>query len=387
MKLIMKKFILFFSIALSVYGLLNFYVFIHGWHVIPPGYRIYYTITFWFLAFAFVAGRIWERQSLSVFSESLTWIGSFWLAAFIYLFLSVWSIDTFLLFNSFFPFVSFNPPAVAITVVGLTATLVMAGYVNARMPRIRILDISIQKKVSGNLTIAVASDIHLGTIIGRSRLDRIVRKINSLNADIVLLPGDVVDEDLAPVIKENLGESLRNIKSKWGVYSVTGNHEYIGGVEEASRYLTEHGICVLRDEVKKIDSRFYVVGREDRSYNSRSGRKRKLLKELTDGLDRDLPVIMMDHQPANLDEAVEAGIDLQLSGHTHHGQLWPFNYITKKVFEVSRGYKKKGSTHFYVSNGVGTWGPPVRIGNRPEIVCIHLNFLHSPRSTEVTEKS
>ena len=103
-----------------------------------------------------------------------------------------------------------------------------------------------------------------------------------------------------------------------------------------------------------------------------SGIARKTFDQILDGRDRSRPLIAMDHQPFHLDEAVKAGVDLQLSGHTHHGQLWPFNFITKAIYEVSWGYLKKGGTQFYVSSGVGTWGPPVRTGNRPEILRIEL---------------
>ena len=94
-----------------------------------------------------------------------------------------------------------------------------------------------------------------------------------------------------------------------------------------------------------------------------------------EGIDKNLPMILMDHQPVHLEEAEKAGMDLQLSGHTHHGQLWPFNFITKKVYELSRGYKKKGDTQYYVSCGVGTWGPPIRTGNRPEIIALTITFV------------
>ncbi|MBI9063417.1 MAG: metallophosphoesterase, partial [Marinilabiliaceae bacterium] len=96
--------------------------------------------------------------------------------------------------------------------------------------------------------------------------------------------------------------------------------------------------------------------------------------ELLKDTDHQLPIILLDHQPFNLDEAASAAVDLQISGHTHHGQLWPFGYLTEKIFEVSRGYKQKGNTHFMVSTGFGTWGPPVRTGNRPEILEITLHF-------------
>jgi predicted MPP superfamily phosphohydrolase len=153
---------------------------------------------------------------------------------------------------------------------------------------------------------------------------------------------------------------------------VTGNHEYIGGVEEACRYLTDHGIVVLRDRVARILKSVCIVGREDRSIRGFSGRQRIPLETLLNGIDREDLVILMDHQPFHLDEAASLGVDLQLSGHTHHGQLWPFNFITAAVYELSWGYLQKGDMHVYVSSGVGTWGPPVRIGNVPEIVSIVL---------------
>ncbi|HUI65552.1 MAG TPA: metallophosphoesterase, partial [Bacteroidota bacterium] len=196
----------------------------------------------------------------------------------------------------------------------------------------------------------------------------------ALKPDLILLPGDIVDEDLGPVIRENLGEMLRSLHARLGVYAVTGNHEYIGGAEAAVAYLRDHGITVLRDSVAKLDNGLYVIGREDRSSTQFGGKKRRALSDLMSDVDRSHPLLLMDHQPFHLEEAAKEGIDVQLSGHTHHGQLWPLNYITEAVYELSWGYLRKGNTHVVVSSGVGTWGPPVRTGNRPEIVLLKLRF-------------
>ena len=134
------------------------------------------------------------------------------------------------------------------------------------------------------------------------------------------------------------------------------------------------GIRLLNDTAVLIDNSFYVAGREDLMKNLSTGNKRKNLDEITRDLQRDMPLILMDHQPFHLELAEKNGVDLQLSGHTHHGQLWPFNYITGLVYEKSRGYLQKGNTHYYVSAGVGGWGPPVRTVSRPEIVHIKLDF-------------
>jgi len=117
---------------------------------------------------------------------------------------------------------------------------------------------------------------------------------------------------------------------------------------------------------------FVLAGREDRQRQSMTGKSRKPIAEILAGMDKEYPIILLDHQPFKLDESVQAGVDLQISGHTHHGQFWPLNLFTNAIYELSWGYEKRGNTSFYVSNGYGTWGPPVRIGNRPEIILIRL---------------
>ena len=380
------SFAIFFTVALSVYALINFYIMLRGWQLLSfhPALRTYglaITIAF---ASAFIVGRVLERVRLTWYSSVIVWIGSFWLAAMAYFLIIAMGADLLRLSNYvvlwFPPSLTLHPDQakdiVAILVVAVVAITVFLGHMNALHPRIRTLKLSVGKQVVGSkiLNIVAVSDIHLGTIIGKSRLKKIVALINSLNADLVLLPGDVFDEDIGPVIKENLGETLRTIQSKQGVIAITGNHEYIGGEEAACRYLSDHGIIVLRDSSIKIDDICTIVGREDLSIRQFAGKTRKSLGELMKGVDTRLPVILLDHQPFHLEEAEQHCVDLQLSGHTHHGQLWPFNYISQKIFEVSWGYKKKGNTHVYVSCGVGTWGPPVRTGNTPEIVNIKLAF-------------
>jgi predicted MPP superfamily phosphohydrolase len=248
---------------------------------------------------------------------------------------------------------------------------ILAGHINALVPKIRKLAITTEKSAGSmtELRIAMASDIHMGTVIGPRRMTRLVNQINALKPDLILFAGDVVDEDLAPVIRHDLGSVLLQLKAPLGVYAITGNHEYIGGVEKAVAYLQKHGITMLRDSAVTINQSFVLAGREDRSKSNR-----KSISDILSSADRTLPVILMDHQPFDLDSVAMEKVDIQFSGHTHHGQMWPLNYITEAIYEVSRGYLKKGNSHFYVSNGFGTWGPPVRIGNRPEIVEVIVKF-------------
>jgi len=381
-----SAFIIFIAIVLVIYGLVNSYIFIRGLQAIPAGsaWRGWYIAAFWSIAFTFVLARFMERAYPCGFTGVITWIGSFWLAFMLYFILIALFIDFARVLNHFFHifpqsfYVDYaHTKLVTLSVSLILVTLVVAaGFINARTPRIKHLELKVRKVVQGDksLNIVMASDIHLGTIIAKRKANRLVATINALKPDIVLFAGDLVDEDLAPVIKNNLGANLNQIKSKLGVYAITGNHEFIGGAESAVKYLREHGITVLRDTSMIIDQRFYLIGREDRDKPRFTGKKRMELAELIKQVDLSKPVILMDHQPFNLEKAKEQGIDLQISGHTHHGQLWPFNHITNLIYELSSGYKQSGQTHFYVSTGFGTWGPPVRLGNRPEIVQIKLIF-------------
>ena len=379
-------YIIFISIVLLVYGSLHFYLFIRGWEALPDiGYvKIIYSILFSIGAASYILGRIIENASVCSASTIFIWIGSFWLGLILYLFLFIVFFDVVRLFNYLFDFYPLiitdnynNVKFIAFFVtLFISISTVIAGHINTLFPRTKEVNISINKEAGklDSLNIVLATDIHLGTIISNSRVDYLVKIINSCNPDIVLLGGDIVDEDIKPVIKNNLGEKLKKIIAKYGIYAITGNHEFIGGVNEASKYLSDHNITVLRDATIKIDESFYLIGREDRTINRFKGAIRKSIKMLLQGVDQSLPIITMDHQPFGLEESAANGIDLQLSGHTHHGQLWPLNFIVNRIFEVSSGYKKIKDTHFYVSNGYGTWGPPIRTGNRPEIVNLKLNF-------------
>ena len=155
-----------------------------------------------------------------------------------------------------------------------------------------------------------------------------------------------------------------------GVYAVPGNHDYYGNdVDQLVVEMDKIGIQVLADETALVANDFYIVGRKDLAAKSR-----RTTTALVAGLDQNKPLIMMDHQPVEFDEASDSGIDLLLSGHTHRGQLFPANLITRLIFENHYGYLKKDQLHSIVTSGFGTWGPPLRIGSRAEIVEINLKF-------------
>lgn len=384
-----KSLIIFITFILGIYLLVNYYIFLRGWQALAGShsYRLIYEIIFSVLFISYPLSRFLERTFLVKISEPVIWLGSLWLAAMLYFFLAVLSIDIIRAADYFFNFI---PEAVFcpcnniklllfIIISSFTFLLIIAGFINARRPVIKKLNLDIQKKVTGmkSLRIAAVSDIHIGMIIKHRMVGRLARMIKSINPDVVLFAGDVIDEVIDPVIKYNLGAPLSEIKAPLGLYGITGNHEFIGGAKKSVAYIESLGIKMLLDEVVKISDSFYIVGRIDHDIIRFTNKKRKELSGLLIDVDTSLPIILLDHQPFNLDKTAACEIDLQISGHTHHGQLWPFNYVTKAIYKISQGYLKKGNTHIYVSCGFGTWGPPIRIGNRPEILDIKLNFIPS----------
>jgi predicted MPP superfamily phosphohydrolase len=381
-----KSVIVFISFITIIYTLINYYVYIRGWqafsHTTIP--KEIYTAVFLFIVLSYPLSRFFERTSWVKAGEPFIWIGSFWLAAMLYFFVIIIISDLVRAADYFIPFlpdIFFQGKNEAVSmilyvsVIGITL-LIIAGFINARNPVVKKLQLSIPKK-AGNLkelNIVVVSDIHIGMLIKHRMVNRLAKMVNKLNPQLVLLAGDTIDEVLEPVMKFNLGEPLKTINPPLGIYAITGNHEFIGGMKRSSAYLESLGIKVLKDEVIKISNSFYLAGRYDHDIIRFTNNKRLELEELLKDIDASFPLILLDHQPFQLDKAEKSGVDLMISGHTHHGQMWPLNYITKAIYEISWGYKKKGNSHFYVSCGYGSWAPPVRIGNRPEVVNIKLIF-------------
>lgn len=383
----------FLTIFFLLYGLLNLYIFSGAFNALqyflPALWQHVFTGVFLFMVLSYPVGRIFGKWLPAKLADFLAFAGGLWFAAMLYLIISLIIVDALALVISFVPsiekLIDAIQPEINSGIFLLISTgvigLIVFGYFNATSIRIKKLKLKVAKSPPGleSLHIAFASDIHLGHVIGSKSLGKIISAINSLDPDLVLFPGDLVDEELKTVIDKGLGKKFMQLKPKYGVFAVTGNHEYISGADKAVAYLSQFGIRFLRDEMIKVADRFYVAGREDVSITSFYGRKRKTAQELLNGYNPDIPVILMDHQPISLAEAAAAGVDLQVSGHTHHGQMWPLSAITKRVFKLSWGYRKIGSSHFYVSSGAGSWGPRVRIGNHPEIVSIKLNFAGQPK--------
>ena len=239
-----------------------------------------------------------------------------------------------------------------------------------------------------DLKIALVSDLHLGYSIGENQMQKMVDIINEQNPDIVCIAGDIFDNDYRAIRNtDKIAEILRGIKTKYGVYGCWGNHDVtetlLGGFsvhsiennERDTRFedlMKKANVKMLEDEAVLIDNKFYIVGRLDYEKTGKIGLERKTVHDLTEKLDKTKPIIEIDHEPNEFDEKNDAGVDLDLGGHTHNGQLFPGNITIKLAWKNPWGIIKVGNMTNVTTSGVGVWGPNMRVGTNCEVAIINV---------------
>ena len=262
--------------------------------------------------------------------------------------------------------------AVVLTVILLiTGGIVAAGIYHFNHTTVATYYVKVPRKAGklDRLTIAMAADLHLSQITRTAFVEQFVEKINEMDADVVLLVGDIVESAGDMTRRHVFEKHFSNIQSKYGVFAVEGNHEHYGS-QEGFSFFKKAGIHLLRDTVVEIDEGFALIGRKDRHVRDRASLG-QLLQQAPDSL----PRMVMDHQPYHLHRAARKDIDIQFSGHTHHGQLWPLNHITEAIYQISWGHEKIRDTHFFVTCGAQGWGPPVKTSSRSEIMKVEVEFV------------
>lgn len=374
----------FFIVFFSIYLLSNLYIFIRGWQAleIAPPLRWIYVAVFVICVFSYIFARIFSKVlPLSAYSGIL-WIGSIWFFFLVYFLMFALLIDFIRLINSSFhflpAFIYKNYPQTKLytllLVLGITLISASYGYYNRSNIKLKTIEISADTQFGKKYRLVFFSDLHLTPINDHNFLSKLVAKVNSLNPELILIGGDLADEEVSNLRRWKIADEFRNLRSKLGIYAILGNHEYINNADSLVKYFTTLGIRFLVDDFVEIDSSFILVGRDDRSRTRFRKESRKSLAEITRKINSPLPRILMDHVPLDLNESREQNFILQLSGHTHNGQFFPGNLFTSMIYEISWGYKKIGSTHYYVSSGVGSWGPPIKIFSDAEIVLIILKL-------------
>lgn len=377
------------------YLVLNYYLYRRSlsWltvciHMIHPEkirfcYRILYWITGFSLLIAFVLPQSRIQRIFKILSNY--WIGIFFCA----LFLAAAG-D---LIGLFIPRKDQSILAAAGVMI-LAAVMIFTVYGSIHARQIDTMDyaVTVDKACAGRkeLKVALAADLHLGYNSGLSQVKKMVKQINRGKPDLVCIAGDIFDNEFRAVKDpEKIEKELRKIQSTYGTYACWGNHDIgekiLGGFtfgtkkapdndRQMEEFLSRSGIRLLDDKTILIGGSFYLAGRKDPSKAGKMGEQRRNAEDLLKDCDLTKPVIVMDHEPKELKQLSEAGTDLDLSGHTHDGQIFPGNLVTGMMWENSCGYKKIGNMNSVVTSGAGVWGPPLRVGTKSEVCQITVRF-------------
>jgi len=370
--------------AFIIHLTLNILVFLKGWGVLEgkKGARLLLAIVFGTEFVVYATGFFLYRHLPESISQYIRVMGTSWMLFLIYLG-GLWLIADllYLIWRKQYrnPWHSLRTQprklkylfyfVPVFVVIGILAF----GRYQFMHPVVQQLPVTVNKQAGDydSVRIAVIGDLHLGWMINRDHTKRFVDLIMAQQPDLILFVGDIVDSHIEPILQQRMDEELRRLSAPLGVYSCTGNHEYRHESRQKLQLLKEAGITMLRDSAILIDSAFYVVGREDKVILNRKSTAELFTAER---VDRSMPVIVLNHTPDNLAEDADAGADIALYGHTHHGQAFPGNIATELIFEVAYGYKKKGDTHVYVTSGIGLVGPQFRVGTVSEMVMLTVQF-------------
>jgi predicted MPP superfamily phosphohydrolase len=366
----------FHTMLILAYTIPNIYVFVRILNLfISKKLRLWYVIIFILLALIYpVSNLLPETSALSAAIEFIT---GYLLPFYLCLFLSLLIFDLLLLINRIFKIVSqekLNSPAFRInsliTILIVSLAALAGGIINFNTIRTSEYRIEIPAKSSSlkHLRIAFVADFHLQERTGIHFVKRFAEKIKAIEPDIMIFGGDIVEGDNDDGNMLKFESILRGIRARYGVYAVLGNHEYYAGQDKGS-FFDKAGMKVLCDTLVVIDNAFTLAGR----YDSHFGKRESAYNLLSSSSDS-LPIILVDHRPTEIDEVSSTNADIQLSGHTHNGQLFPINLITRRVYQLSWGHLKKGNTHFFVTSGIRLWGPPVRTTGKSEIMVIDVDF-------------
>jgi hypothetical protein len=332
-------------------------------------FKIYLLLLIGFLSLLFLISMFLVRFSSNFFTHWLYTISAVWIGLFINLFLA--SLGVWLLFGLLkLAGISFNFAPVVILAFLLAIIYSIYGFFNAFNPRLQEVDVTLKNLPPAwqGKTIAQLSDLHLGIINRAAFLEKIVAQVNGQHPDLIVITGDLfdgVDGDESVFIP-----ALNKLSARDGIFFVTGNHDYYLGKDKVLRILAQTKIQVLQDQMKDLNG-LQIIGLDYGNFSGRDDVKDILAKI---NFAKNQPSILLYHAPSSLADIKASGINLQLSGHTHHGQIWPFNFINNLIYQGhDYGLDHEGDFWLYVTSGLGTWGPPMRTGSRSEIALIKLH--------------
>ena len=358
-----------FAIVLSILGSAHAYIwwrFVEAPHL-PSPWRLIATILLVVLAPSLPATAIIARRLSRTQASPVLWIAYVWFGCAVYLFLAA------ALTHVTCAVASVSPRTAALAGITGVAVTIAVGLVHARRgPFVRRVRVPLAKLPAdaAGYTIVQLTDVHIGWTLGERFASTVVEKVNALEPDLIVLTGDIVDGHVHELARQV--EPLRELRAKDGVYAVTGNHEYYWNADAWLAHLGSLGIRFLRNERVAIRGAFELAGVDDISSRAMAAGHGEDIPRALAGRDPSRPVVLLAHHPNAVERAAPEGADLQLSGHTHGGQLLPLGWLARLFEPQVAGLGRFGATWLYVSEGTGFWGPPLRIGTSCEIAAIRL---------------
>lgn len=362
------------------------------------GFRLIFAVIYVLLSTSLLTGFLIKNpKSLH---RMLKITGNYFLGIFLYTLVIILLADFGRILLKYVFHASWIHSRTAFTVAGAICVLLIlllsaCGIFHAKYIKTTSYDVIINKTIPErtSMKVVLLADTHFGYNAGVLHARELVRKINKQKPDLVCIAGDIFDNEYDAIRNpEKLEKTLRGIKSTYGVYACWGNHdlneEILAGFTfkhkdgdlsdikdpRMKKFLKDSNIHILEDESVLINDQFYVIGRKDASLTEKIHETRKAPAQLTEKLDRDKPIIMIDHQPKELQELADAGVDLDLCGHTHNGQTFPGNFTIKLMWENPCGLLSKDNMTNITTSGAGVWGPAMRIGTDSEICSINIQL-------------
>ena len=353
----------FFLFALTIMLVMQGYVSWHIWRLLPFSTPVKVVVVL--LLLAALACMVFQFKSDGVplgMATAMYEIGNSWLVIMFYLLMAFLLLDIGRLVHLVPAAWLKSNGITSLALAGVMLVTFIGGNIHYNNKVRRVVELTTDKPLGRPLRIVMLSDLHAGFHNRRPEVARWVDMINQEKADMILIAGDLIDGNVRPLLEQGTAEELKRLNAP--TIACLGNHEYITGINKSIDLITQTGITLLRDSTITVGD-VTIVGRDDRTNSGR-----KSVEQLMQGVPRDNYRILLDHQPYHLEEAEDNGVDLQLSGHTHRGQVWPLNWVTKQIYECDYGQYRRGKTDYYVSSGMGIWGGKFRIGTDSEYAVI-----------------
>ena len=373
---------LFFITFFTLYGLLHLYAFLKAKAALSLNVQqsILMVIFMAVMTFAPAIIRYLERFGLEFLARTMSHIGYLWMGILVLFFSLAVCIDMYrlVIYLSHFmvsrDITSLYPSGKVSFFLPLLFALVTAGYGLFEAQNIRLEHITVKNsrmpQETDRFRIVQISDVHLGLIVRESRLKRILAKVQEAGPDLLVCTGDLVDGQINNL--EGLSEMLQSIQPAYGKFAITGNHEFYAGLHQALDFIRKAGFTILRGQAVEVNGFVTLAGVDDPTGSQFNNYTGDTEQEVLSGLDHEKFTILLKHRPL-IDKNSLGMFDLQLSGHTHKGQIFPFNLLTKLYYPKHAGYVSlPNSSHLYISRGSGTWGPPIRFLSPPEVTVIDL---------------